>query len=98
MTTVEVPESSGRKNMADTDGGPAAAAEEAAAARGRRKFLTGGLAAGAAAVGAWSLTSAQPAHAATDGNMILGRNNSAGERTALFMDVSPYSLSAFYTE
>ena len=33
------------------------------------------------------------AEAATDGNMIFGRNNSAGERTGLFMDVSPPSPS-----
>jgi hypothetical protein len=61
-------------------------------------LLTGGLAAGAAALGAWTLTSAGPAEAATDQDMVLGRNNSAGERTGLFMDVSPYSLAAFYTE
>jgi hypothetical protein len=47
--------------VADIDDGPAAAPEEVA--RHRRKFLTGGLAAGAAALGAWSLTSAQPARA-----------------------------------
>jgi hypothetical protein len=89
----------GHTRTSDTprnDGGPVAEAEDGA--RDRRKFLTKGLATGAAALGAWTLASAQPAHAATDGDMILGRNNTAGERTALFMDANPYSLPGFYSE
>src|SRR5215469_9593800 len=93
MATVEVPESSGRKNMADTSGGPAAEAKEDA--RGRRKFLTGGLAAGAAAVGAWSLASAQPAGADSGDNLIIGEANAAGALTALDMLADPYSFAAF---
>src|SRR5579871_3041358 len=81
----------GHSKTSDTPGndGPATEAEDGA--RDRRKFLTKGLATGAAALGAWTLASAQPAHAATDGNMILGRNNTAGERTSLFMDANPFS-------
>lgn len=88
----------GHSKTSDTPGndGPATEAEDGA--RDRRKFLTKGLATGAAALGAWTLASAQPAHAATDGNMILGRNNTAGERTSLFMDANPFSLPGFYTE
>src|SRR6516165_5164600 len=93
MATVEVPESSGRKDMADTDGGLTPAAEEVA--RGRRKLLTGGLAAGAAALGAWSLTSAQPASADSGDNLIVGEINTAGALTALDMTADPYSLAAF---
>ena len=79
--------------MADTDGGLTPAAEEVA--RGRRKLLTGGLAAGAAALGAWSLTSAQPASADSGDNLIVGEINTAGALTALDMTADPYSLAAF---
>jgi hypothetical protein len=85
-----------RKGVPGDSGGPATEADDGA--RDRRRFLTRGLATGAAALGAWTLASAQPAHAATDGDMILGRNNTAGERTALFMDAHPFSLPGFYTE
>jgi hypothetical protein len=74
-------------------GGPAAAAEEGA--RDRRKFLTGGLAAGAAALGAWSLAPAQPARAATGDNMIAGEVAEAGALTGLLMTANPYSFPAF---
>jgi hypothetical protein len=40
--------------------------------RDRRRFLTKGLATGAAALGAWSLASAQPARADTGDSMVLG--------------------------
>ena len=79
--------------MTDTNGGPAAMAEQDA--RGRRKFLTGGLAAGAAAVGAWSLTSAQPASADTGDNLIAGEVTQAGALTGLLMTADPYSAAAF---
>jgi hypothetical protein len=93
MATVEVPESSGRKDMADSDGGLTPATEEVA--RGRRKLLTGGLAAGAAAVGAWGLASAQPARADSGDNLIIGQANAAGALTALDMLADPYSFAAF---
>jgi hypothetical protein len=48
--------------MPGRNGGPATEVEDGA--RDRRKFLTRGLTAGAAALGAWSLTSAPPARAA----------------------------------
>jgi hypothetical protein len=79
--------------MADTGDGPAAEAEEAA--RHRRKFLTGGLAAGAAALGAWGLTSAQPARADTGDALILGETpQTAGAVTGLLMEANPYSRPA----
>jgi hypothetical protein len=93
MATVEVPESSGRKDMTDGDGGLTPATEEVA--RGRRKLLTGGLAAGAAALGAWSLASAQPARADSGDNLIIGQANAAGALTALDMLADPYSFAAF---
>src|SRR6516165_824737 len=94
MSTVEVPESSGRKDMADTGGGPTAAAEEEVAQH-RRNFLTGGLTAGAAALGAWTLASAQPARADSGDNLIIGEANAAGALTALDMLADPYSFAAF---
>jgi hypothetical protein len=79
--------------MADSDGGLTPATEEVA--RGRRKLLTGGLAAGAAALGAWSLTSAQPVRADSGDHMIIGEVNSCGAITALNMVANPYSFDAF---
>ena len=93
MATVEVPGSSGRKDMADSNAGPAAEAEEVA--RHRRKFLTGGLAAGAAALGAWSLTSAQSASADTGDPLIAGQTVLAGQLTGLLMEANPYSRPGF---
>jgi hypothetical protein len=79
--------------MAESNAGPAAEAEEVA--RHRRKFLTGGLAAGAAALGAWSLASAQPARADTGDALILGETpQTAGAVTGLLMEANPYSRPA----
>ena len=80
--------------MADSDGELTRATEEEVA-QGRRKLLTGGLAAGAAALGAWSLASAQPASADSGDNLIIGEANAAGALTALDMLADPYSFAAF---
>ena len=79
--------------MADSNAGPAAEAEEVA--RHRRKLLTGGLAAGAAALGAWSLTSAQSVSADTGDPLIAGQTVLAGQLTGLLMEANPYSRPGF---
>jgi hypothetical protein len=92
MATVEVPDSNARKDKADTDGSSAAEPE---GARDRRKFLTRGLTAGAAALGAWSLASAQPAQASTGDDLVCGILNTAGEVTILQLLANPYSFPGF---
>ena len=80
----------GRNETPGSNGGPVTGAEDGA--RDRRKFLTRGLTAGAAALGAWSLTSAPPARAATGDPVIAGEIAQAGSYTGLLMVADPYSI------